>query len=45
MNETRTRCAGDFWWRKDMLCNLVTTVRSKLRFVEEDGSAVEATDR
>ena len=30
---------------KICLNNLITTVRSKLRFEEEDGFAVEATDR
>ena len=43
MNEIRTMKVGDFWRRKDMLSNLITTVWSKLRI--EDGSAVEATDR
>ena len=43
MNEIRTMKVGDFWRRKDMLSNLITTVWSKLRI--EDGSAEEATDQ
>ena len=43
MNEIRTMKVGDFWRRKGLLSNLVTTVWSKLRI--EDGSAVEATDQ